>query len=644
MGDIYISDEEIKEVEKILLPNSCYFSEDARNVVRCWKSSEIVACPGSGKTTVLLAKLKILAERMPFSDGTGVCVLSHTNVAVNEIKTKLNRYADKLMSYPNYVGTIQSFIDQYVVKPYLKNITKTSIQVVDDVTYANHFYNLIWSNMHRTSPYHSLRYFIKFQVENGSNKFGSQVDYIQNLYFSNEGLFVRGKNKAIAGKNSDSASQYIQAKESLLKEEGIITYSGAYKYATEAISNLSLEYTDLFSQRFQYVFVDEYQDCDSLQRQVLNKLFDKNKTCVFHIGDPDQAIYSSEDSQEIGWTPNEDCIEMLCSNRYGQEIADFLVNLRTGNREIKSSKGCLKYIPTLIVFNNDSRNKVIEAFINVLTQYNLYDSNGVYKVIGLVKREELKGLKIGDYWDGFDPKQNMRNLNRYWNHIYRIAGELEKGKLYSAEKEVRKILCKLFDFMGIMDSESNSKYMVISIRKILLDKYCDIYADCLINLSTLQDYNIDEINNAIVDLANEIIGKECDETDVFSKIPSYYLDKSILKTGRKLRDNIIFDESYKRKIVFDTVHGVKGETHDATLYVETEKNRSSDIKRVLPYLGVGKLGKGVDVERSRKCVYVGMSRPSKLLCLAVQESTYTKSGSAFSNWNIVDCRCELRKV
>lgn len=144
----------------------------------------------------------------------------------------------------------------------------------------------------------------------------------------------------------------------------------------------------------------------------------------------------------------------------------------------------------------------------------------------------------------------------------------------------------------------------------------------------------------IVDLANEIVGKECNETDVFSKIPSYYLDKAILKTDCKSRDNIIFDKTYKRKIVFDTVHGVKGETHDATLYVETEKRNSSDIKRILPYLGAGKLGKGADVERSRKCVYVGMSRPNKLLCLAVQESTYIKSKNAFSNWNVVDCRSE----
>lgn len=638
MGDVYISDDEIKDIEKVLLPESCFFPEDAINVIRCWKSSEIVACPGSGKTTVLLAKLKILAERMPFPNGTGVCVLSHTNVAVNEIKTKLHRYADKLMSYPNYVGTIQSFIDQYVTKPYLKNAAKTSIQVVDDVTYANHFYNLISSDKSRTSPYQSLRYFILNQVKNGSGKFSCELDYIQNLYINNKDLFVKGQNHAVAGKNSASAKQYMLAKEILLKTEGIITYDDAYKYAEEAIFNLSSGYTNLFSQRFQYVFVDEYQDCNSLQRQVLDKLFDKNKTCVFYIGDPDQAIYNSENSQQLGWTPNEDSIEMVCSNRYGQEIADFLVNLRTDNREIKASKGYLKYVPTLIVFDNNSRKKVVEAFVNMLDQYDLYDSNGVYKVIGLVKREELKGLKIGDYWDGFNPKQNLRNLNRYWNHINEIADELEKGKLYSVEKVVRKILCKLFDFMGISNPESGSKYTVISVKRILFDKYFDIYTNCLIKLSTLQDSNIDEINDMIVGLANNIVGKECDESDVFSKIPSYYLDKAILKTDYKSHDNIIFDEKYKRKIVFDTVHGVKGETHDATLYVETEKSNSSDIKRILPYLGVGKLGKGADVERSRKCVYVGMSRPNKLLCLAVQESTYIKSNNAFSNWNIVDCR------
>ena len=34
----------------------------------------VTACPGSGKTTTLLAKLAILATRMPLEEGKGVCV------------------------------------------------------------------------------------------------------------------------------------------------------------------------------------------------------------------------------------------------------------------------------------------------------------------------------------------------------------------------------------------------------------------------------------------------------------------------------------------------------------------------------------------------------------------------------------------
>lgn len=98
----------------------------------------------------------------------------------------------------------------------------------------------------------------------------------------------------------------------------MIRYKDAYSYAKEAMDNLSEAYTELFSMRFKYVFIDEYQDCDLIQRQVLNKIFDKNKTCVFHIGDPDQAIYDSEKAQETEWLLNEECMEMASSNRYGQ--------------------------------------------------------------------------------------------------------------------------------------------------------------------------------------------------------------------------------------------------------------------------------------------------------------------------------------
>ena len=92
------------------------------------------------------------------------------------------------------------------------------------------------------------------------------------------------------------------------------------------------------------------------------------------------------------------------------------------------------------------------------------------------------------------------------------------------------------------------------------------------------------------------------------------------------------------RIEFDTIHGVKGETHDATLYLETEKNRGSDIGRILFHYGIGKAGNSSLHEQSRKLAYVAMSRPRKLLCVAVQSKTYEKGKAVFADWDIVDIR------
>ena len=45
-----------------------------------------------------------------------------------------------------------------------------------------------------------------------------------------------------------------------------------------------------------------------------------------------------------------------------------------------------------------------------------------------------------------------------------------------------------------------------------------------------------------------------------------------------------------RKIRLCTIHAVKGQKHDATLFLETEKNRGSDLARILWCYGIGKPG------------------------------------------------------
>ena len=128
----FATDPEIKRAHNLLLAGKPDFEKDKVDVIKSNESRDIKACPGSGKTTVLLAKLLILSDRMPFEDGSGICVITHTNVAVNEIKSRFGKNADILFSYPNFCGTIQSFVDQFLTIPWYNSFNEKPLVTVDD--------------------------------------------------------------------------------------------------------------------------------------------------------------------------------------------------------------------------------------------------------------------------------------------------------------------------------------------------------------------------------------------------------------------------------------------------------------------------------------------------------------------------------
>jgi len=134
---VQINDPDIEHVERILLPPGCSFNEERRVFIRCLESRDVVACPGSGKTTALLSKILILALKMPFQDGRGICVLTHTNVGINEIKKRLGDGADHLFRYPNFFGTIQTFVNRFLAIPGYKQEFGKGLQFIDlDVYHA----------------------------------------------------------------------------------------------------------------------------------------------------------------------------------------------------------------------------------------------------------------------------------------------------------------------------------------------------------------------------------------------------------------------------------------------------------------------------------------------------------------------------
>lgn len=632
MSEWAVSEEEIRIVERLLLKEGCCFADDAKNVIRCWNSTDVSACPGSGKTTVLLAKLKIIADRMPLENGAGICVLSHTNVAVDEIKSKLAAYSERLMGYPNYVGTIQTFIDRYVTFPYLRNITKESIQVVDERTYAQH----IWTRVSSFPNYRTLKAFLNQKYRQSNANISTIVEYISNLFLKDGDLYYKSKQTRLAGSTSASAQQYTAAKKELLREDGIITYNDAYRYAFEAVERWP-DLTRLLTRRFQFVFIDEFQDCSKEQRNILERVFDKRLCTIMRIGDPDQAIYSSDRENTEDWVPDSNALSIVSSNRYSQEIADILTPLRSGKTQITSLRGAIGIPPTIIIFDEDSRQKVIDAFISLLKKYQIDDADGIYKIIGWVKSETSKGLKIGDYWNNYKAVTGGASETKYWNMIDCICDELRNGRIYKVEGIFRKLLVRVLKYQNCKDN-SGAWFTYHSVKKRLDEKYFDEYRGMLLALTGVSDYRRDIVEQVIRTTINTMLGSDGKPVDAFKGLPFYYLEDNASANIRSESNNIISDLIKGNKIQVSTIHRVKGETHDATLYLETVNNRKSDLERIIPhYKGTKPGAKQID-RYSRKCAYVGFSRPKKFLCVAMRASTYEEAWKDFTGWEIYDCR------
>lgn len=131
--ELPFSAEDIKWVELVLgLKNG--FDEHQITVLQNLDELDVEACPGSGKTTVLVAKLALLS-RYWTSKTQGICVLSMTNAAREEIQERLGSTFEgqRLLRYPHFIGTIHSFFSDFLAKPYLNSKRIPLVSIDDDL-------------------------------------------------------------------------------------------------------------------------------------------------------------------------------------------------------------------------------------------------------------------------------------------------------------------------------------------------------------------------------------------------------------------------------------------------------------------------------------------------------------------------------
>ena len=148
-------------------------------------------------------------------------------------------------------------------------------------------------------------------------------------------------------------------------------------------------------------------------------------------------------------------------------------------------------------------------------------------------------------------------------------------------------------------------------------KFDSIYPSYILKLLEVPSINRETVNHAFGEMIRALLtAMDKNPSVVSTSLPEYFLETPVAERINNNERNVLVDPIRGRKIVFDTIHGVKGETHDATLYLETERNRGTDLSRILWCYGAGKAGKSQLYDYSRKLAYVGFSRPRRLLCRA----------------------------
>jgi len=645
-----INDEEIKRAEKYLLKEGDTFSDledklvgEKINIIKEMnKNLNVIACPGSGKTTVLLAKLTILADRIPFENNKGLCVLTHTNVAIDEIKNKLGSKSDILFKYPNFFGTIQSFVDKYLAIPYFIKINKKRPKVIDNDFYKNTFIKYLPMDI-RNNP--------------NINKRREWENEITNWIFSfdDHNILLKDINgEPVYKTNNNSAKSIKGYKNKIMNDYGILSFSDSYCYAYWYLNEKPL-IKNILSTRFKYLFIDETQDTYKHQEKLINEIFDDKKVIIQKFGDPRQAIFDDKNKIEEFDNPQENILEISKSMRFGNFISDILKTVciidkydsLSGNTKIDSVK------PHIILFNDDSISKILEKYAELVIKYNIKNkTNKKIKAVGWVGEkgndQNNEKLYLKKYYKNYKKSLNKSTIKQkhYYNNLLSFLYAIKSLDIKKDVKKCYMLFISIFNKILDDGDIKNKKgyYFSQGTLEDYLKKECEIFYKDFRNNIYIWIKRI--LKNESVDLLYEDIKnyfllniKKIWNNFNEIKCKDFIENKSVELSKEELECNNIYkSEKYNIEIELGTVHSVKGETHAATLYLETFYY-DYDSNRIKSFI-CGEYEKNKikgRVKENLKIAYVAMSRPTHFLCLALHSE---RIGCLSCN-NKNNCRFEI---
>ena len=341
----------------------------------------LVACPGSGKTTVIVNRTNNLVTHGV--NPANILVITFTNQAANDMK---KRYEDTFGNDGVLFGTIHSLCFRVLQKRYGYNredILKPSDQM-------HFFYETVINKKIKTDD---IDNYVRTVISEISRIRNSELDY--------------RKFESDVAKKKDFLLLYEKYRD-YKKEVGKVDFDDMICTCKKVFESDS-ETLNYWQEHFKYIMIDEFQDTNKIQAEIFYMLAgDNGNICI--VGDDDQSIYKFRAADfriMLGFTkhyPNAKTIPLTTNYRSQACVVEHASRLIKHNRN-RFKKQFIAFRETTngLVTCHSAENALEEACI----------------LLKEIEKENEKGTEF----------QNMAVLYRNNNLNQLIIGKLLKSSI-----------------------------------------------------------------------------------------------------------------------------------------------------------------------------------------------------------------------
>jgi hypothetical protein len=642
-----ITDEDIAWVSDLMSLENIV--DGRREFLRSLSSVDVTACPGSGKTTLLVAKLGILGKNWN-TPTAGICVLSHTNVAKDEISDRLGgtEVGAALLRYPNYIDTIHGFTNRFLTTPFLLSAGHRATTIDDEAT------GIMRRQALPAGDASTLESWLNRTQRSMADLRISSLDLDNPLSGQDFGAGPSSRMHQLATKALSTA-----ARAGFFCHDEILTLGYLFAKSAPSVARA-------LSTRFPVVLVDEMQDTSQEQNQVMQEVFQGGggTSIVQRVGDLNQAIYGSTEGQVGLGFPASDVQTLSLDNsyRFDESIAK-LVNglavsrvLPDGLRGVARPQRKIHHgAHKIFVFPDDDPTGVLDAFgkhvVSVLPTERIAGAK-VCAVGGVSRSHPEIGpghrhfpKSVSHYWGDYQANATKKSYRPRRLTEYFILAGAELTRSAASHQAVNVIANGLSRLANIMSSQ----------QVIGTNRRQHLY------LTQLLGSHPDELHQYQAVVAFVLSGGTFDDQETWNSwIPTFLAVSGVLGTdpashlaesfltwqphelnsvaGKLLpgteggvntyryRDE---DKSSILDIQLGSVHSVKGETHTATLLLETFYYEHH-LAHLVPWLiRQGKYSTPSPIpDRTAtfmRWAYVALSRPTHVACLAVPARSFNSA-------------------